>query len=51
MVDKDYVCEDWGETTQWTQIRVTVKLEQLDALVSILVDAGRIIAQREAAER
>lgn len=25
--------------------------EQLDALVSILVDAGRIIAQREAAER
>ncbi len=36
MVDKDYVCEDWGETTQWTQIRVTVKLEQLDALVAVM---------------
>ncbi len=36
MVDKDYVCEDWGETTQWTQIRVTVKLPQLDALVAVM---------------
>ena len=36
MIDKDYVCEDWGETTQWTQIRVTVKLEQLDALVAVM---------------
>ena len=36
MVDKDYVCEDWGETSQWTQIRVTVKLEQLDALVAVM---------------
>ena len=36
MVDKDYVCEDWGETTQWTQIRVTVKLEQLDELVAVM---------------
>ena len=35
-MDKDYVCEDWGETTQWTQIRVTVKLEQLDALVAVM---------------
>jgi len=36
MIDKDYTCEDWGETTQWTQIRVTVKLEQLDALVAVM---------------
>ena len=36
MVDKDYVCEDWGENTQWTQIRVTVKLEQLDELVAVM---------------
>ena len=36
MVDKDYVCEDWGETSQWTQIRVTVKLGQLDALVAVM---------------
>ena len=33
MVDKDYVCEDWGETTQWTQIRVTVHLADLDRLM------------------
>ncbi len=36
MIDKDYTCEDWGETTQWTQIRVTVKLEQLDELVAVM---------------
>lgn len=36
MVDKDYTCEDWGEVSQWTQIRVTVKLEQLDALVAVM---------------
>ena len=35
-MDKDYVCEDWGENTQWTQIRVTVKLEQLDELVAVM---------------
>ena len=36
MVDKDYVCGDYGEESVWTQIRVTVKLEQLDALTAIM---------------
>ena len=36
MVDQDYVCGDYGEDTQWTQIRVTVKLEKLDALTAIM---------------
>jgi len=36
MVDQDYVCGDYGEDTQWTQIRVTVKLEELDSLVAIM---------------
>ena len=30
MIDKDYTCEDWGEQSEWTQIKVTVKLERLD---------------------
>ena len=36
MVDQDYVCGDYGEDTLWTQIRVTVKLEELDALTAIM---------------
>ena len=36
MVDKDYVCEDWGEENEWTQIKVTVKLPQLDELSSVM---------------
>lgn len=36
MVDQDYVCGDFGEVSQWTQIRVTVKLEKLDALTAIM---------------
>ena len=36
MVDQDYVCGDYGMETQWTQIRVTVKLEELDSLVAIM---------------
>ncbi len=36
MVDQDYVCGDYGEETQWTQIRVTVKLEELDSLTAIM---------------
>ncbi|MBQ8310016.1 MAG: 50S ribosomal protein L11 methyltransferase [Clostridia bacterium] len=36
MVDQDYVCGDYGTETQWTQIRVTVKLEQLDELTAIM---------------
>lgn len=35
-MDQDYVCGDYGTETQWTQIRVTVKLEQLDALTAIM---------------
>lgn len=35
-MDQDYVCGDYGSETQWTQIRVTVKLEQLDALVAVM---------------
>ena len=36
MVDKDYTCEDWGEQTEWTQIKVTVKLERLDEAVAVM---------------
>ncbi len=35
-MDKDYVCEDWGEENEWTQIKVTVKLPQLDELSSVM---------------
>ncbi len=36
MVDQDYLCGDFGTETQWTQIRVTVPLGQLDALTAIM---------------
>ncbi len=36
MVDQDYVCGDFGTVSEWTQIRVTVKLEKLDALTAIM---------------
>lgn len=36
MVDKDYTCEDWGSESQWTQIKVTVKLELLDSVVAVM---------------
>ncbi|MBE6589790.1 MAG: 50S ribosomal protein L11 methyltransferase [Ruminococcaceae bacterium] len=36
MIDQDYVCGDYGSETQWTQIRVTVKLEELDSLTAIM---------------
>ena len=36
MVDQDYVCGDYGTETEWTQIRVTVKLEKLDDLTAIM---------------
>ena len=32
MTDKDYVCGDFGEVTEWLQIKVTVKTERLDEL-------------------
>ncbi len=35
-MDKDYVCGDYGEESIWTQIRVTVKLPQLDELTAIM---------------
>ena len=36
MIDQDYVCGDFGTETEWTQIKVTVKLERLDDLVAIM---------------
>ena len=36
MMDKDYACGDYGTETQWTQIRVTVSLPQLDELTAIM---------------
>ena len=36
MIDKDYVCEDWGEQSEWLQIKVTVKLEALDDTVAVM---------------
>ncbi len=35
-IDKDYVCEDYGEIKQWTQVRVTVPLSELDDLVAVM---------------
>ena len=35
-MDKDYTCEDWGTETEWTQIKVTVPLEQLDDTVAVM---------------
>lgn len=36
MMDQDYVCGDYGTETEWTQVKVTVKLERLDDLVAIM---------------
>lgn len=35
-MDKDYTCEDWGEVSEWTQIKVTVKLPLLDDVVAVM---------------
>ena len=35
-MDKDYTCEDWGEQSEWLQIKVTVKLEELDDTVAVM---------------
>ena len=35
-MDKDYVCEDWGDNTEWTQFKVTVPLEQLDGTSAVM---------------
>ena len=35
-MDKDYVCEDWGEESNWTQFKVTVPLDRLDDTSAIM---------------
>ena len=35
-MDKDYVCEDWGTQTDWTQFKVTVPLDQLDDTSAVM---------------
>ena len=35
-MDKDYVCEDWGTETDWTQFKVTVPIEQLDQTSAVM---------------
>ncbi len=35
-IDQDYVCEDYGDIKQWTQVRVTVPLVELDDLVAVM---------------
>ena len=34
-MDKDYLCGDYGTVTDWTQIRVTVALPELDRLTAL----------------
>ncbi len=36
MIDQDYVCGDYGTESEWTQVKVTIKLERLDDLVAIM---------------
>ena len=35
-LDKDYCCEDRCEVQEWTQIKVTVPLEKVDALIAVM---------------
>ena len=44
-IDKDYLCGDFGEVTEWLQIKVTVKTERLDELVSLMsvIDSNLLI--------
>ena len=35
-MDQDYVCGDYGTETQWTQVKVTVPLGQLDELTAVM---------------
>ncbi len=35
-IDKDYVCEDYGTVREWTQLRVTVPLSELDDLTAVM---------------
>ncbi len=36
MTDKDYTCEDWGDQTEWTQLKVTVRQKDLDETVAVM---------------
>ncbi len=36
MTDKDYVCGDYGTVTEWTQIRVTVALADLETTTAVM---------------
>ena len=44
-IDKDYTCGDFGEVTEWLQIKATVKTERLDDLVSLMsvIDSNLLI--------
>ncbi len=44
-IDKDYTCGDFGEVTEWLQIKVTVKTELLDSLVALMsvIDSNLLI--------
>ncbi len=35
-MDKDYVCGDYGSEQEWTRLRVTVPLCELDSLVAVM---------------
>ncbi|MBO5845532.1 MAG: 50S ribosomal protein L11 methyltransferase [Clostridia bacterium] len=35
-MDKDYTCQDYGTQDEWTRIKVTVPLAQLDELVAVM---------------
>ena len=35
-MDEDYLCGDYGTVTDWTQIRVTVPLGELDRLTAVM---------------
>lgn len=35
-MDKDYLCGDYGTVTDWTQLRVTVHLADLDRLTAVM---------------
>ena len=44
-VDQDYVCGDYGTETQWTQIRVTVPLHELDELTVAIDSLQQALAE------
>ncbi len=44
-IDEDYLCGDFGEVTEWLQIKVTVPTERLDDLVALMsvIDSNLLI--------